>query len=148
MKTIKIFRIVCILAALVVINSRCSTEEDIWEDPVYMINQSDDDVFVIFAYYVPWLNETMLTACGTCLPGETFGFTERRHKDKYLTVKVYGMADCPDMELDKIADQAATPIAEYVFTRRQLLKHECTFTYPPSEPWKQSGINDIRPGQL
>lgn len=120
----------------------CVVPNDRDETPIILNNKSDTALWVKFSYFTPREYEYAAGVSGECLPWENFIFDEWRYEGRPIVVKVY------DLELIKenknfryeISEIPIEPLATYVFTCAQLEEHDWTFTYPPSEPWMQSGI--------
>lgn len=122
----------------------CVVPNDGNDTPIKMDNKSDTALWVKFSYFTPREYECAAGVSGECLPWESFVFDEMRYEGRPIVIKVYDLETIennPDYRFE-IGEIPIEPLIKYIFTDAQLSAHNWTFTYPPSEPWMQSGIGD------
>ena len=139
--TTKLLRATAFLT-LVIVQSCCYVDEDLSTEPIYMQNNSSEAVVCLFSFYMSDAHTPMISTHSVCDPGETYQFENGRHKHKPIAVKIFKV---DEIDFKNIEDTPVEPLATYLFTNSMLEEHDWRFTYPPSEPWMQSGTKQASP---
>ncbi len=129
------------LIVMLYLSSCCEGPAFASSDPIFFTNNSSETIIGLFTYYDCDGYDPLIKYPFKCRPNEKVGFPFTRHYERPIAVKIYRQGD---VDFETINYLPAEPLACYLLWPDELRKHQWSFTYPPSEEWMQSGIEDLK----